>query len=188
MSPDEPSVSRRRNAPFLIRSVLLISLAGASGACQGKGERPAGARDDSPRVVGKNLNGDYVALEDFRGDVVLLNVWATWCKPCRAELPELQHLHAEYAGKGFTVLGVSVDSERSRDDVSAMVSQYGIRYPVLLDPASRSVPVLEVTGYPTSFLISRDGRVVWRRDGIIIPDDDDLLTNLRGALAAPRPD
>ncbi len=168
----------------------LVALCLVCIACQGKGDEAdhaAATAPEFPRVVGKSLKGDYVALEDFRGQVVLMNIWATWCKPCKEELPTLEALHQEYRSRGFTVLGISVDSERSMDMVAQMVRQFGLRYPVLLDPASRSVPTLKVTGYPTSFLVGRDGKIVWRRNGIIATDDAELLSNLQSALAAPTP-
>jgi peroxiredoxin len=141
-----------------------------------------------PRLTGKTLGGEYVALDDFRGRVVLLNVWATWCEPCRDELPELQRLHVRRADEGLTVLGWSVDKPQALARARSLLHQAGVQYPVVLDPDGREIEELAIRGYPTTFVVGRDGTLRWRRDGIVKPDDQELATVLRAALdeAAPQ--
>lgn len=161
--------------------------------CQGKSDGDGSAlRDGSlgqvaPRYTGKTLEGEYVALEDYRGRVVLLNVWATWCTPCREELPELQALHRKHGNEGFTVVGVSVDKPQALGQVRALVKQLGLAYPMVFDPGGEAVNTFEVSGYPTSFLLDRTGTIRWRRNGIIRPGDSELQAALRAALAQPAP-
>jgi cytochrome c biogenesis protein CcmG/thiol:disulfide interchange protein DsbE len=168
----------------LLRSLSVVLLLLAS-ACQGKGSEPAELGAEAPRFTGKTIEGEYVALEDYRGKVVLLNVWATWCGPCRQELPELAALHQQFGGDGFTVLGVSIDTERDFKKVQAMAEQYRLRYPIVFDPSGSSIGLFDVVGYPTSILVGKNGEIRWRRNGLIRPGDDDVHTEIKAAIAAP---
>ena len=142
----------------------------------------------APSLQGKTLSGDYIQLSDFRGKVVLVNVWATWCKPCVKELPELGRLHGSLSAQGFTVLGVSVDKVGVRRVVENFVAKHGLKYPMILDPDGHAVGSFELKGYPTSMLIGRDGKVRWRRDGIIKENDGELGKQIELALAQPVPE
>jgi cytochrome c biogenesis protein CcmG, thiol:disulfide interchange protein DsbE len=158
----------------------------AASACQGKGDagsNPATLGEKAPRFTGKTLEGEYVALDDYLGQVVLLNVWATWCTPCRDELPELQALQREHGPQGFTVVGVSVDKPQALGQVRTLVKQLGLDYPMIFDPGGEAVLAFDVSGYPTSFVLDRNGRVRWRRNGIIRPGDSELEAVVRSALA-----
>lgn len=167
---------------------LCLALGALPWGCSGKGEHDGTAAAQVVRVYGKTLGGEYRSLEDFRGQVVLLNVWATWCEPCRQELPELARLHRQHKDEGFTVLGVSIDGARDEGKVRSMASQFALPFPILLDPRSRTVTELQVVGYPTTFVISRSGQIRWRRDGIITEHDAELATALKAALAEPVPE
>lgn len=173
----------------MLRSLLFALLAMAPTAgCQGgsggfaKGSSPG---TPAPTLAGKTIDGERVALSDFRGQVVLVNVWATWCKPCTAELPELARLHDELSAEGFTVLGVSVDKRQMLAKVRAMVQSFELHYPNLFDPEGTAVSGWKVAGYPTSVLVGRDGTVLWRRNGMIQPDDPELSKQIEAALAQP---
>ena len=166
---------------------LLLALA-CLPACEGKkGSERAALNEAAPRVTGKTLEGEYVALGDHAGKVVLLNVWATWCKPCRQELPELERLHRELGPEGLQVLAFSVDSPRAEPQVRKLAADLKLTFPIVLDPANSSVKAYGVNGYPTSFIIGRDGQIRWRRDGMIRKGDEELAEQLRAALAAPVP-
>lgn len=140
----------------------------------------------APRLTGKDLAGEYVALDDHRGKVVLLNVWATWCEPCREELPELQRIQATHGGESFTVFGVSIDADRDAPKVRAMAERFRLGYPVMLDPGGKSVESLDVRGYPTTFVLGPDGTILWRRDGILLPRDPEVETQIKAALRLPK--
>jgi cytochrome c biogenesis protein CcmG/thiol:disulfide interchange protein DsbE len=131
-------------------------------------EKPA------PEIRLKDLNGKEVSLADYKGQVVLLNFWATWCDPCRVEIPWLIDLQAKYASRGFTVVGVAMDEEgksvvapfieKERFDVNG--KQLPMDYPILLGDDEASEKFGGILGYPTSFLISRDGKQVMKIQGL----------------------
>jgi peroxiredoxin len=131
-------------------------------------EKPA------PEIKLKDLNGKEVSLADYKGKVVLLNFWATWCDPCRVEIPWLIDLLAKYASRGFTVVGVAMDEdgksavapfiEKERFDVNG--KQLPMDYTILLGDDDAGEKFGGILGYPTSFLISRDGKIVMKIQGL----------------------
>jgi len=104
-----------------------------------------------------DLKGQSWRLRDLRGKVVLVNFWATWCPPCRKEMPDLQALYDKYRERGFVVLSIS-DEEAAK--VSPFVAERKITYPVLLDPGRKVNTVFVVEGIPKSFVYDRDGKLV----------------------------
>ncbi len=117
-------------------------------------KRPPAPEFELPDAKGKKRK-----LADFRGKVVLLNFWATWCPPCRAEMPELNRLHSEYASRGFTVLGVAMD-ERGWRDVTPFLRSHRIDYPVLLGNAEVANAYGGLRTIPHTLFLDREGRVV----------------------------
>jgi len=105
------------------------------------------------------LNGEETALRDYRGQVVMLNFWATWCAPCRKEMPEMQDLWQKFKDKGFVVLAISED-EGHEKRIKGFVKKLGLSFPILLDPQGEVSDRYKSTGLPTTFLIDRDGKVV----------------------------
>jgi thiol-disulfide isomerase/thioredoxin len=119
----------------------------------------------APSVGFAALEGDKVTLADFRGKVVLVNFWATWCAPCVREMPDLESLHLKFAEEGFAVLAVSED-RGAAPVVEPFLGELGLRHlPVFLDPKGSLARAFEVPGLPTSYLIDRRGRVVARLVG-----------------------
>ncbi len=174
-----------RRAPTVLLSAFVAL---AAGACQGKGKGAAGGQAGAseaefPAIYGKTLDGSYLHVRDLDAKAVLVNVWATWCEPCRKELPALEKLYRTHRDRGLAVLGVSVDSARDRDEVAAMVERFGLTYPIVLDPSGRVTTVLGVSGYPTSVLLDATGRQVWRRDGMIFDEDAELTSQIAAILA-----
>jgi cytochrome c biogenesis protein CcmG/thiol:disulfide interchange protein DsbE len=158
-------------------------------ACAGS---ESGARNQPPRVdVGLpapayhavSLSGDSVALVDQRGKVVLLNVWATWCHPCRDEIPELRVLHNQYASRGFELVGVSVDAEGNDDGIKEFMKEFEMTYPIWRDPGERVSAQFLVFGVPATFLIDKQGVLRWRKTGPIQPGDTTLTNAIERALA-----
>ena len=98
-------------------------------------------------------------LADYEGDVVLLNVWATWCLPCRTEMPSMERLHREFAGKGLHVVAVSIDKPGFEAEIRAFVQEYGLTFDVLYDPDGAITTAYQTTGVPYSFVIDRSGRI-----------------------------
>lgn len=136
-----------------------------------------------PALESRTLRGDSTTLASLRGSPVLLNVWATWCHPCRDEIPVLEALHKRHSGAGLRVVGVSIDDDGRRQDVRAFAERYGITYDVWLDPDQRVMPAFSVIGVPTTFLVDGDGRLVWRKTGEVKAGDAGLDAALDSVLA-----
>ena len=96
-------------------------------------------------------------LADYRGKVVLLNVWATWCLPCRVEMPSIELLNKAYASKGLKILAVSVDDPGTDATIRAFVKQYGLSFEVLHDPRGNISELYDISGYPETFIVGKDG-------------------------------
>jgi peroxiredoxin len=119
-----------------------------------------------PHYSASDLAGQEVSLEDHLGEVVLLNVWATWCGPCRIEMPPIQASYDRFKDRGFTVLAVSIDAGPGyRAKVTRFVEEFEINFPVLLDPESRISRTLQTIGVPETFVLDRQGRIVKRLIG-----------------------
>jgi thiol-disulfide isomerase/thioredoxin len=103
------------------------------------------------------VTGERISLDDYRGKVVMLNFWATWCPPCRAEMPGIERVYEQYHDQGFTVLAVN-NAERATQ-VSAFASQYGLTFPVLLDYSADIQQQFGIKGYPTSLFLDGAGKV-----------------------------
>jgi peroxiredoxin len=134
---------------------LLLALAAAAGAAQ------AAETPRAPRVQVKSVTGERLDLERLpeRGPVVL-DFWATWCKPCLASLPELEALHRRYGARGLTVIGVSVDGPRNFPKVRPFAQRLGLTFPIVLDEDGSLQQRFQVRAVPTSVLIAPDGRIV----------------------------
>jgi thiol-disulfide isomerase/thioredoxin len=133
----------------------------------------------APDVHFKDLDGKEVALTDYHGKVVLVNFWATWCDPCREEIPWLIQMQQKYAGKGFTVLGVAMDEE-GKSVVAPFVTKEHfdvggqketMSYPIVIGTDAIADKFGGLLGYPTSVLISRDGKQIKRITGLIGPEE-----------------
>jgi cytochrome c biogenesis protein CcmG/thiol:disulfide interchange protein DsbE len=105
-----------------------------------------------------DLQGNTVRLSDLRGKVVLLNFWATWCVPCRTEMPSMQALYEDYRDQGFTILAISSDVQ-GEEVVAPFVAEYGLTFPVLLDLENVVGTRLRVQGIPMGYLLDKHGRI-----------------------------
>jgi peroxiredoxin len=152
-------------------------------ACKQPDDSPVELGEPAPAFTTKSLDGDYVALADYRGQVVLLNVWATWCDPCIRELPELKRMHEQLHDKGFTVIGLNTDVRGKLSAVKAMVIRNQLPFPTWIDFESKSQVTFKLNGYPTSFLIDRQGNIRWKREGEILRNDPELMPILETVLA-----
>jgi len=164
--------------PGALGAVACLLLAACAGADQ-TGPRVGRA---APAYAGEALSGDTVSLESLRGNVVLLNLWATWCAPCRRETPFLQDLHEEWNDQGLEVVGVALDSPGARERVDAFVEEFGVTYTVLYDPQMRAMDLYRVLGLPGTFLVDREGTLVWMRFGELKVDDPGFHEALEVAL------
>jgi cytochrome c biogenesis protein CcmG, thiol:disulfide interchange protein DsbE len=174
----------RRGRSVRARFGLMTLAAVALAAACGEPDTPPGEDlGEAPSYSAVTLDGEPVALADLRGEAVLLNVWATWCAPCRIEIPELQALHEEHGGHGLRVVGVTVDSRHAMDDVRAFMDELGMTYDVWWDPDHSALNLFRASGVPFSALIDRDGRMVWRHLGMFQRGDPDLMSALDRVLA-----
>lgn len=144
----------------------------------------------APEFSLDDLNGKKVSLADYKGKAVLLNFWATWCAPCKVEIPWFLKLREQYAGQGFEIIGVSSD-DLDKDDkaklftekaeIAKFVEQQKMTYPVLIDGDAISHPYGGVDSLPTSFFIDRKGTIVAQTIGLV--PRDEIEADIRKALA-----
>lgn len=167
-----------RNHRIVAAVAVVTSLAACAPA------ENAGPRLGAPALAyaAVDLQGDSVSLADFGGKVVLLNFWATWCTPCRHETPFLQALYASRAADGLVIVGASMDTRDARGQVEDFVQEYGVTYPILLDPQMRGSDLYRVLGLPATFLVDREGILRWMRFGPVGEDDPDFLNALESVL------
>lgn len=170
----------RRFAP--VWPVVLAVLA----SCGGSVDRAIANRVEigspAPAYRTTTLTGDSTSLEQQRGKVVLLNVWATWCKPCRAEIPELLAVRTRYADRGLEIIGVSVDVAGAERDIRDFMKEFQMTYPIWLDPDERISTEFLLVGVPATFVIDRNGVLRWRKTGPVQPGDTTLTAAIERAL------
>src|SRR5579859_647387 len=132
-----------------------------------------------PELTLKDLDGNNVSLSEYKGKVILVNFWATWCDPCRVEIPWLIEMQQNYGPKGFVILGIALDEEgksvvapfvaKERFDVNG--TKEPMSYKILIGNDEAADKFGGLFGYPTSILISREGKQIKRITGIISPDE-----------------
>lgn len=135
----------------------------------------------APEIGLRSLDGNQVTLSSLRGKVVLVDFWATWCSPCRDELPHLQRLSRELANDGLVVVGVSVD--RESDNVRSFVRRLGLTFPIVHDEQHVVADRYRPTTMPTSYIIDRDGVVRFVHQGFQSSDVATIERELRSLLA-----
>jgi len=165
----------RKSTTALLLLLALVALAASIYSWRslfrnwrGAGSASASMDVNEPDVTFKDLQGQSVTLASLKGKVVLVNFWATWCDPCKAEIPDLIELQEKYAGRGFTVLGVAMDDEGKKvvepfvqtTEFDAGGHSMKMNYPIVLGDDDIATKFGGLFGYPISFLISRDGKVV----------------------------
>ncbi|HTJ23746.1 MAG TPA: TlpA disulfide reductase family protein [Gemmatimonadaceae bacterium] len=123
------------------------------------------APDFRAKVLGENR---YKSLADYKGQVVMLNIWATWCGPCQVEIPSLERLYREYGDKGLKLVAVSIDDYVSEDSIRAFARNFGVTFEVLHDSTHTIERQYQATGYPETFVIGKEGTI---RKKWIGPDD-----------------
>jgi cytochrome c biogenesis protein CcmG/thiol:disulfide interchange protein DsbE len=139
----------------------------------GRGETEAAPDLELPKLGG----GGTGSLADYRGKVVVLNFWASWCKPCRAESPLLERWHRRMAAKDGTVLGI--DMLDITEDAQAFIDEYGLTYPMLKDKDGHGIETFGVVQYPETFVIDRAGQITAVRRG---PVDEEFMRTEVGPL------
>ena len=137
----------------------------------------------APRYAATTLAGDSVSIGALAGKVVLLNVWATWCAPCRAEIPYLQSVYEKHRAEGLEIVGVSVDARGQDEAIRSFAQEFRMTYPIWRDPDERVQSVYMALGVPSTYLIDRTGVLRWRRLGALRESDTTFTRALEKALA-----
>jgi len=148
---------------------------------------PVTVGSKAPPIEGVTLDGTRTrrTLADYSGKVVLLNVWATWCEPCRVEMPSIEKLHRELGPQGLAVVAISVDDPGAEQRIRDYVTKLGLTFEILHDPQQGTTRNYQITGYPETFIIARDGTI---RRKMIGPDDWSSSSNralVRELLGVP---
>ena len=169
-----------RLGPWLI--ALAVGAAAAFAILSGPGApAPVGRGSPAPEFTLERLaDGAPVSLSDLRGQVVLVNFWATWCKPCKDEMPAMERLYRALRAEGFSILAISVD--RDPDEVSRFREGLGLSFPILLDPEQRVARAFLTFRFPESLLIGPDGLVLERYIGAKEWDADAYVERIRRLL------
>ena len=163
-SPDQPSSKGSRNPLVLVVVAFVAALMLYFGYHQarrtGAGSAPRLTQSSvAPDFSLESLDGKSLRLSDFRGKAVLLNFWATWCGPCKIEMPWFVDLQNQYGSQGLQIVGVAMD-DASKEDIGKFAKDMGVNYPILIGKESVGDQYGGVPALPETFLISRDGKIV----------------------------
>jgi thiol-disulfide isomerase/thioredoxin len=180
----------RRWLGWVVAALLLAGLVAAGWLVRDR-VLPVEVGARAPDFAATDLQGRPVALSELRGEVVLLNVWATWCPPCLEEMPSMQRLHERLGGEGLRIVAVSIDAAPGRadaggrpgGDVAEFVRRLGLGFTVWQDPAGEIQRTYRTTGIPESFVIDRDGVIVKKVIGATEWDSDASVDLIQRLLA-----
>ncbi|OQY31827.1 MAG: hypothetical protein B6I38_05295 [Anaerolineaceae bacterium 4572_5.1] len=175
MAKRNPSRRRKKRAPqkkslpgwmiFLGAGLIILGVAAMIALPQEAPEEyssvPVPVEYPAPELTLENLQGETESLADYRGQVVLVNLWATWCPPCKAELPVLQSYYEDHVVEGFSIIGINFGE--SHDEVDAFIKTTDLTYPIWIDIESASGLAFNSFSLPSSFVIDRTGtvRLAW---------------------------
>jgi peroxiredoxin len=164
---------------------LLIAALGGVAALQ-VSQRGPRTGYPAPDFALPDLKGATHRLAEYKGKVVFVNLWATWCPPCRMEMPAMERLYQKLRGRDFAMLAISED-EGGVGAVAPFVAEMGLSFPVLLDPDARLSPRFGATGYPETFIIDRNGNVVNHIIGPADWDGEEMMRYFHALLEPPAP-
>jgi peroxiredoxin len=157
-----------------LRWTALLLVMGVSLSLAGDAGGPA------PEFTLNARDGKEVKLSQLRGQVVMLNFWASWCVPCREEMPLLEQMHKKYKGLGFTLVGVNVDKDSALAE--GILKATPVSFPVLLDPSSKVAKLYNVATMPSSVIIDRKGQIRYVHRGYRAGDENTYLTQIRSLV------
>ncbi|MBX9928043.1 MAG: TlpA family protein disulfide reductase [Gemmatimonadaceae bacterium] len=175
----------------IVGAILVVAGVGLTMAARGMGDRIAPVRVGSAapdfRAMTVVAPLEARTLADYRGEVVLLNLWATWCIPCRTEMPSIQSLHEAFAPRGLRVLAVSVDESGMEQAIRDFGAEYKLSFTLLHDATGEIERAYQSTGVPETYLIARDGTIRKRVVGATDWASDGNRALVRALLDEPRP-
>ena len=134
----------------------------------------------APDFALKSSTGENMRLSEYRGDVVMINFWATWCGPCRQEMPLLDELYQRYSRVGFNLLGVNIDDDSRR--AMQMIEELGVQFPVLFDASKQVSKLYDVDAMPVTVIVDRTGTVRYVHQGYKPGYEEKYLTEIRSLL------
>ncbi|MGB5510736.1 MAG: TlpA disulfide reductase family protein [Woeseiaceae bacterium] len=158
----------------LFAGLIFCALAAISLASSDLAGQPA------PDFALKSASGENLRLSEYRGDVVMINFWATWCGPCRQEMPLLDELYSRYQRVGFNLLGVNIDDDTGR--AMKMIDELGVTFPVLFDSKKEVSKLYDVEAMPVTVLVDREGRIRHVHHGYKPGYEDKYLDQIRSLL------
>jgi cytochrome c biogenesis protein CcmG/thiol:disulfide interchange protein DsbE len=166
----------RSKAVIAVASVVILSIAFAIVWLQSAKYEPLTVGKDAPDFSLPNLDDKTVKLSDYRGKVVFLNFWATWCKPCREEMPSMEVLYKNFERDGLVILAVSIDRVTTKKDIPPFVKGLSLTFPVLVDSWGQTDKRYKLMGVPETYIIDQQGVL---REKVIGPRDWTVLDNLK---------
>jgi peroxiredoxin len=134
----------------------------------------------APDFALKSSTGENLRLSEYRGDVVMINFWATWCGPCRQEMPLLDEMYTRYQRVGFNLLGVNIDDDSGR--AMAMIRELGVNFPVLFDERKEVSKMYDVSAMPVTVIVDRSGQVRYVHQGYKPGYENMYLDQVRSLL------
>jgi len=156
---------------FALAGLLWLS------AAQAASEKLSGP---APDFTLKSASGANVKLSELKGDVVMINFWATWCGPCRQEMPLLEQLYAKYKPLGFTLLGINVEEDSSK--AGQFLKDVPVSFPVLFDSANQVSKLYKVNAMPSTVLVDRDGNMRFLHRGYVPGTEVEYANQIRALL------
>jgi thiol-disulfide isomerase/thioredoxin len=162
------------------RVVLVPEKAGQTGQPPAEGYHLRGKT--APTFVLTNLEGKKVSLSDYKGRPVLVNFWATWCGPCKVEMPWFEEFRKQYAGQGFEILGLADDVDAGKDTIAKVAQKTGVSYPILLTDGKVQTAYGGLDVLPMSFYVDRNGLVVEETAGL--GSRDEIEANIKKTIAS----
>jgi thiol-disulfide isomerase/thioredoxin len=155
-------MTRKQMTGLAVGVGLVLAILGAGRELLKNELSPLGVGVEAPNFKVSTIDEKprQKTLDDYRGNVLMINIWATWCAPCRVEMPSIEKLHRAYADKGLKVVAVSVDDPGTDEQIRSFVKQYGLTFEILHDTAGQVGKVsrdYQTTGYPETVIVGRDG-------------------------------
>jgi thiol-disulfide isomerase/thioredoxin len=141
---------------------------------------PVAPGEPVPPLAAPLEDGTLLQIQDYRGQVVYLDFWASWCPPCRQAMPVLDRLHRQWQGQGFTVVGVNVDTRRG--DALRMLERVPVSFPIVYDPQGEWAQTFALTGMPSGYLVDRKGVVRYVHAGYQSKDLPKLTEQIQAVL------
>lgn len=166
-----------------LRAALFLAVLTSISSCRDL-DRPPRVGDTLPDFEAPLRSGEMLSFADLKGGPALINLWATWCPPCRSETPYLERLSRELGPHGLQVLGISVDNRSARESVDYFLNEAGAEYRQMLDPQMGSMDLFGVIGLPATFIVNAEGEITYYDFGPV--DDGDPA--FAAALAALLPE